>query len=663
MMGKQPARFLFSLLAITVFIIASVVVLVPTSHVKAAPSISGLHVSGNQLLNGNNEAIRLLGVNRSGTEYKCVNNAGIFDGPNDAASVDAIANWYVNVVRVPLNEDCWLGINNAPAAYSGSNYQQAIVDYVNLLNSKGLIAVLDLHWTAPGTTLPFSQQAMPDVDHSIDFWNSVAGTFKNNSSVIFDLFNEPFPNAPNNGGWQCWRDGSTVANGGSCSDVNFAVAGMQTLVNTVRTAGANNVIMLTGIGYGNWVGGWLDYVPSDPQNNLMASSHIYTNSGCNSTSCYDQIIAPVAAKYPVVMGELGESDCAHSFIDTAMGWADQNGVGYMGWAWDTYDCGGFPSLISNYDGTPTAFGVGFRNHFAVLAGQPIPTPTPTPTPTPLPTGTLDRSTWTLSASSTATNGDSLAKAIDGNLGTRWSSGAFQTPGQWFQIDTGSIQSIDKIVLDASSYPGDAPISYKVYLSKDASDWDAVASGAGQPVTTITFKAQRARYIKIVQTGSSTSNWWSIDEVNAYSPPPIPEIPLDRSVWQLLASDTAKNGDSLAKAIDGDLTTRWSTGAYQTKNQWFLIDTGSIQAFNQIVLDATNSPTDGPIGYKVQISKDGLDWSDSIASGAGQAVTTITFKTRHARYIRIIQTGSSSSYWWSIDEVNVYAQAPDTTSAG
>lgn len=35
-------------------------------------SISGLHVQGNQLVNGSGQAIRLLGVDRSGTEYACI---------------------------------------------------------------------------------------------------------------------------------------------------------------------------------------------------------------------------------------------------------------------------------------------------------------------------------------------------------------------------------------------------------------------------------------------------------------------------------------------------------------------------------------------------------------------------------------------------------------
>jgi aryl-phospho-beta-D-glucosidase BglC (GH1 family) len=48
-------------------------------------------------------------------------------------------------------------------------------------------------WTAPGSQKADGQLPMPDQDHSIAFWSSVAQQFKNNSAVIFDLFNEPFP--------------------------------------------------------------------------------------------------------------------------------------------------------------------------------------------------------------------------------------------------------------------------------------------------------------------------------------------------------------------------------------------------------------------------------------------------------------------------------------
>ena len=48
---------------------------------------------------------------------------------------------------------------------------------------------------------------MPDADHAPDFWTSVANTFKNNSAVIFDLYNEPYldNNQDTTAGWECWK--------------------------------------------------------------------------------------------------------------------------------------------------------------------------------------------------------------------------------------------------------------------------------------------------------------------------------------------------------------------------------------------------------------------------------------------------------------------------
>src|SRR4051812_43892892 len=81
-------------------------------------SIQGLHVLGNKIVNGANQPLKLVGVNRSGGEYMCVQDRGIWDGPVDQASINAILSWNVNIVRIPLNEDCWLNINGANASFS-----------------------------------------------------------------------------------------------------------------------------------------------------------------------------------------------------------------------------------------------------------------------------------------------------------------------------------------------------------------------------------------------------------------------------------------------------------------------------------------------------------------------------------------------------------------
>src|SRR6516162_2747083 len=50
------------------------------------PSVQ-LHVAGNQLVNASGQRVVLHGVDRSGTEFMCVQKGGIFDGPDSVASI------------------------------------------------------------------------------------------------------------------------------------------------------------------------------------------------------------------------------------------------------------------------------------------------------------------------------------------------------------------------------------------------------------------------------------------------------------------------------------------------------------------------------------------------------------------------------------------------
>ena len=335
----------------------------------AAPQ---LHVSGNKLVSSTGATVTLHGVNRSGGEFACVQGNGIWDGPMDQASVAAIKAWHANAVRVPLNEACWNAESYVNSAYAGATYQQAVKDYVSLLNSNGLVAILDLHWTDgqyTGNSAGCSdahatcQKPMPDAAQAVPFWSSVATTFKGNNAVVFDLFNEPYPERATGDettGWQCWK------NGGTCNGITYQVAGMQTLVTAVRNAGATNVIMLGGLAYSNDLTQWLTYKPTDPSGNLVASHHSYNFNSCSSQSCWTSQLAPVIASVPLVVGELGENDCGHSYIDGLTSWLDSQQTGYLAWTWNTWDCSSGPSLISDYTGTPTAYGAGSQAHLASL---------------------------------------------------------------------------------------------------------------------------------------------------------------------------------------------------------------------------------------------------------------------------------------------------------
>ncbi|MCD1261171.1 discoidin domain-containing protein [Paenibacillus athensensis] len=145
--------------------------------------------------------------------------------------------------------------------------------------------------------------------------------------------------------------------------------------------------------------------------------------------------------------------------------------------------------------------------------------------------------------------------------------------------------------------------------------------------------------------------------------------LSRTGWTATSNPTS--GDVPANLLDGSLTTRWSTGATMANGQYFVVDMKSAQSFNRVVMDSTNAANDYARGYQVFVSNDGTNWGSAVASGTGStAVITVDFAAQSARYIKVVQTGTASS-WWSINEFNVYSngggggggdtQAPSTPS--
>jgi endoglucanase len=306
--------------------------------------------------------VRLLGVNRSGTEYACEQGTGFFQGPSDAASIAAIRSWDANAVRVPLNESCWLGIDGVPAEYSGAAYRKEIEGWVTRLEEAGMYVVLELQFAAPGSEPASGIIPMPDAEHAPAFWRGVARTFKGDRSVLFDLYTEPHDVS-----WHCWEYGCEVEDE---NGTEYQAVGMARLVKVVRSTGARQPILLSGNNWAHDLREWEAHLPPDPRHAEVASIHTYDFAPCLST-CRNGL-AGIAERHPVVTAELGESDCAHTYIDDYMSWADRHGVSYLAWAWDAHHgwtCGGGPSLIRNYDGAPTKYGVGLRDHLRALSAR------------------------------------------------------------------------------------------------------------------------------------------------------------------------------------------------------------------------------------------------------------------------------------------------------
>jgi hypothetical protein len=351
------------------------VALLVSAPAAAAATDLSIAVEGNHLVDGAGQTVVLRGADTSGTEYACVSESSIFDGAKEASprSIAAMRSWGFNVARVQLNESCWLGVQGVKPAYSGQAYQQAIEQYVDALNVAGMYVIVDMHFSSKGgTSKARGQVPMPDERYAPTFWTSVADAFKGNPAVIFDLFNEPYPNHNTDSAdsWKCVLDGSA---GGTCKGFNYQAAGMQQLLDAVRVTGAKNVVMVGGPQYAGDLNDWLEYEPVDPLDQLAASIHIYWDtparpdySPCYISSCWYDVLAPLAQRVPIVVGEFGELDCGDTLYPPFLNFADEHGISYLAWAWFVGNCAQEPSLISNYSGRPTAYGIGYRDHLASL---------------------------------------------------------------------------------------------------------------------------------------------------------------------------------------------------------------------------------------------------------------------------------------------------------
>jgi hypothetical protein len=423
-------------------------------------------VCGNQFVNQAGQPVVLRGVNTEGTQYDCAESgAGFYDDPTVSGTdfsteIAAMKAWGINLVRVNLNEECWLGINGVPSTTSamGSNgynaYANAMGSYVDALNAAGIYAEVDLHLNAPGSELISDsgnddfQNPLPE-SNSDAFWKSVGAYFINNHAVIFGVFNEPFP--PNaaidedtSAGWNCDLNGCTVpdytdtSNYDSIPSGTYAGEGMRQMIDDIRSVNTTAPLLVGGPDFAGDLDQWLaTFYPGgvsiDPSNELAASVHTYFpggNSPCSlttniATACPgvpqgalgNDGILQVASVTPVEIDELGDFGCSAASLTpflASVDAADNTGsvdVGYAGWAWTTSDCD--PNLISSWTtGQPSQMGAaeycelylqGLNDgSLTTCAGSPVSTTTTTTSPSTTTTTSTSTTTSTTEPPSTTT---------------------------------------------------------------------------------------------------------------------------------------------------------------------------------------------------------------------------------------------------------------------
>lgn len=319
------------------------------------------------------------GVNWSSFEYACAQGWGysaldnVVAADPYAAEAKMIAKWGATTVRLPLNQDCWLGTRAAPvsdqyAERSVDGYRTEVKRFVEALNDEGLVAILDLHSRKRIGQPEFGNLAMPDSE-SVAFWNSVASDYAGNPSVMFDAFNEPYSRYNASGTtylfdltWKCWRDGGCRApseddHTASLGRVTYTVEGMAAVVSAIRSAGAEQPILLGGLDYANDLSHWLEFAPDDDQ--LIAAFHSYDFKACADEDCWNDVLAPLADSVPVLTSELGSAHPEDGYVERYLKWSDEHNLGALFWVWADHPADPM-ALVTDERGHPTSYGLQAR---------------------------------------------------------------------------------------------------------------------------------------------------------------------------------------------------------------------------------------------------------------------------------------------------------------
>jgi endoglucanase len=305
-----------------------------STPVPTAPG--GYYTQGNQILRQDGTAHLFHGVSRPSLEW-------IESGEElKASDYELIASWGANVVRLPLNQAFWLRYT----AYPGNVDQQ-----IQWAKAAGLDVIVDLHWSDRGVNGQAAQQRMADANSKI-FWQQVATKYKDDGRVQFELYNEPY-----DVGWAVWKNGGPSGDG-------FTVVGMQELYDTVRATGAHNLVIIGGLDHA--------YDLSGVKNariqgyNIAYATHPYDYAG-KQPSDWQADWGYLTATDPVIITEFGVTtgNCGTAYYDALIGYANQNRVSWVAWAWYPKDCA-FPSLITDWGGNPSAAGSVVRNALQAL---------------------------------------------------------------------------------------------------------------------------------------------------------------------------------------------------------------------------------------------------------------------------------------------------------
>jgi hypothetical protein len=251
-----------------------------------------------------------------------------------------------------------------------------------------------------------------------------------------------------------------------------------------------------------------------------------------------------------------------------------------------------------------------------------------------------------------------SRRTDRNASYKWQNRQSPpSPNQCIHGVLGGPRTFNRAVHEHAGHVSDHPAAYKLEVSQDGAAWNVVRTGSGTPsVTTIDLLSQvTGRYVRVTETGSTGSNWFTVNELRVFSEGASTTSAggeLDATSWQISASASYSPA---SRAIDRNASYKWQNGRSQaSSNDSLQLDLGSAQTFRRLVLDHAGNIYDFPVGYRVDVSDDGSTWT-TVQTGAGtHTKTEIVLPARYTRrYVRVTETGTTGSRWFSVNEIRIF----------
>ncbi|HEY0497267.1 MAG TPA: discoidin domain-containing protein [Kutzneria sp.] len=255
---------------------------------------------------------------------------------------------------------------------------------------------------------------------------------------------------------------------------------------------------------------------------------------------------------------------------------------------------------------------------------------------------------TATASSTENAGAPASAAVDGNVGTRWSSAA--SDPQWLQVDLGATASITQVSLQWETASAKA---FQIQTSADGTNWTTVYNTTAGPGGTQTLDVSGSgRYVRMYGTQRNTGYGYSLWEFQVYGTGGTgagscgtTNAALNKTAT---ASSTENAGTPASAAVDGNTGTRWSSATGDP--QWLQVDLGSSQTVCRVSL---NWETAYASAFQIQVSADGVNWSSVYNTTTATGGTQTLDVNGTGRYVRMYGTARGTAYGYSLWEFGVF----------